>query len=286
MTFRFPEPVRLSRIVLSGAHERRKELLNTPGALTLRADGREVYRNDRLDAAFRRLRAELDFKPAEAKEWVLEFPWRESGRRELRRVEPALTEIELYGAETPIPAGARSVDLTLRLLAPGSAPVIIASLPGVTAAPGGQLRREFAVRLPELPAHGIAPCRIEAVDGSGTVVAALPLLVIDPGRAAAERPRSPPGPRHLPGAGDRDPRRALLLRARHRFARHPGELGRTRRQSLLLCEPAQAGQPQRLDRARKAVSHRKRLQPLRESVGMFSERTTLLRGGRAEPSSR
>lgn len=180
VTFRFPEPVRLSRIVLSGAHERRKELLNTPGALTLRADGREVYRNDRLDAAFRRLRAELDFKPAEAKEWVLEFPWSESGRRELRRVEPALTEIELYGAETPIPAGARSVDLTLRLLAPGSAPVIIASLPGLTAAPGGQLRREFAVRLPELPAHGIAPCRIEAVDGSGTVVAALPLLVIDP----------------------------------------------------------------------------------------------------------
>lgn len=138
VTFRFPEPVRLSRIVLSGAHERRKELLNTPGALTLRADGREVYRNDRLDAAFRRLRAELDFKPAEAKEWVLEFPWRESGRRELRRVEPALTEIELYGAETPIPAGARSVDLTLRLLAPGSAPRHHRVSAGSDAAPGGR----------------------------------------------------------------------------------------------------------------------------------------------------
>lgn len=180
ITFRFPEPVRLSRVVLYGASDRRKGVIVTPGALVLRADGREVCRRDRLDADFRNLRAELDFDPAEAKEWVFEFPWRENGRSGPKRVEPSLTEIELFGAADPAVSREEKKTLTLRLLIPGRRPVNVATLSGIRLASGTQLRRVFPVRLPTLPPHGIAPCRVEAVDDGGTVVASLPLLVIEP----------------------------------------------------------------------------------------------------------
>ena len=192
--FEFPQPVTLNGLALYGTYERNATLVNTPGAIRVLADGREVLRRDDLDAGFNRrhLRTSLNWSPATARVWELVFPWR-AAPAGLRRVKLQLGEIELFGPTPEVTA--QNLELKLRLIRFGKPALELGSL-RLSVPPGGEVRHEFACRLPEL--NGEAPDfgRLEAVTADGRVLAELPLLLVSDREGSCLRSRTsiqPPG---------------------------------------------------------------------------------------------
>lgn len=195
--FSFPQPVWLSAVVLNGNPVNyRRSLTNNPGAVSVECDGKEIAREDHLDARFVSDLGlvRIAFAPVKGQVIRLHFPWLGGKVEDMPRVEPQLGGVMVEGNTSDFPPAKQGM-VTLNLcdsLAGTETPV---GRQQVTADPGVTKTVPFTFVLPKSASTAFYQLRV-AFQGQEKAV---PILAIAPAKTL--QPFSQLRPDNAPGLG-------------------------------------------------------------------------------------
>lgn len=179
--FEFPASVALDGVGFLGVWNRDgHKSFNSPGAIRVFADGREVFSRDGFDTLVNpwHARATLDFPEASGTVWEVVFPWIDRAPNGFSHGRSALGEIELYARPSKNDTSKLPARVTLRAVPFGGKVQTLATADLPSVADGAEALVSVPLRMPTLAdGETLGFGRIEAVADSGAVLSSVPYLL-------------------------------------------------------------------------------------------------------------